>query len=93
MKPDYNPATSSNSCGPITSLPVTKSEPYAPLGRLGCDPPSWTVEMMIEAFMKKHGDSDFFTLNGDMIGHRISSKIFNQEHKNYDLLMSVHRTI
>jgi hypothetical protein len=54
MKLDYNPASHKHSCGPaIAGEPLTSSDLNAPLGRLGCDPPFETVEMMIQAFVKE----------------------------------------
>lgn len=69
----YEPSSSSHHCGRGGTISKTAG-PNAPLGRLGCDAPPELIEALMQTFKNKEGTPDFFTLNGDVIGHGISIK-------------------
>ena len=95
MKLQYNPNSSAIGCGLPANKIVKKDinqgflqdtpDPVALLGRLGCDAPQELVDYMLSLFVKNNGDTDFITLNGDLIAHGLADDVpKNGEKSNTD---------
>lgn len=65
----YNAALASNKC----TGAGTSADPYAPVGRYGCDPSEDLIDLMFTRFKEAFGTVDVIIVPGDSVAHKVAA--------------------